>query len=116
MWLFRHQTTGTIYCIPLKAETILCIRPQVGADPLIETIGNYKGMNKWEGGVMGPEGRMYCMPLNHKAILRIAAADFDPTVAFMRGKLKASGNTNEIFKLLKSGAAATAVAILAGGV
>ena len=49
-------------------------------------------------------------------VIDATASDFDPTVAFMRGKLKASGNTNEIFKLLKSGAAATAVAILAGGV
>jgi hypothetical protein len=42
-----------------------------------------------------------------------AAADgFDPTVAFMRGKLKASGHTGEILELLKSGAAATAIAAL----
>jgi len=40
-----------------------------------------------------------------------AAADgFDPTVAFMRGKLKASGNTGEILGLLKSGAASDAIA------
>lgn len=42
-----------------------------------------------------------------------AAADgFDPTVAFMRGKLKASGNTGEILDVLKSGAAATAIAAI----
>jgi putative sterol carrier protein len=42
-----------------------------------------------------------------------AAADgFDPTVAFMRGKLKASGNTGEVLELLKSGAAASAIAAL----
>ena len=42
-----------------------------------------------------------------------AAADgFDPTEAFMRGKLKASGHTGEILDLLKSGAAATAIAAL----
>ncbi len=42
-----------------------------------------------------------------------AAADgFDPTVAFMRGKLKASGNTGEVLELLKSGTAATAIAAL----
>ncbi|MEL6891821.1 MAG: hypothetical protein AAFP84_09505 [Actinomycetota bacterium] len=38
------------------------------------------------------------------------ADDFDPTVAFMRGKLKASGHTGEILHLLKSGSAATAIA------
>ena len=40
-----------------------------------------------------------------------AAADgFDPSVAFMRGKLKASGHTGAIFEVLKSGAAATEIA------
>jgi hypothetical protein len=41
-----------------------------------------------------------------------AAEGFDPTVAFMRGTLKASGNTGEILALLKSGAAAAAIAPL----
>lgn len=41
-----------------------------------------------------------------------AADDFDPTVAFMRGKLKAAGDTGEILDLLKSGNAATAIAAL----
>jgi len=38
-----------------------------------------------------------------------AAADFDPTVAYMRGKLKAAGHTGRILDLLRSGAAATAI-------
>jgi hypothetical protein len=43
-----------------------------------------------------------------------ATADgFDPTVAYMRGVLKASGHTGQILDLLKSGAAATAIASLA---
>jgi len=41
-----------------------------------------------------------------------AADDFDPTVAFMRGKLKAVGHTGQILDLLKSGDAATALAAL----
>jgi len=45
-----------------------------------------------------------------------AAEDFDPTVAFMRGKLKASGHTGEILELLKSGDAGTALAALVGTV
>jgi hypothetical protein len=45
-------------------------------------------------------------------VVDAAAADFDPTVAFMRGKLKASGHTGEFLDLLKSGAAATAIAAL----
>ncbi len=39
-----------------------------------------------------------------------AADDFDPAVAYMRGKLKASGHTGEILELLESGAASTAIA------
>ena len=38
-----------------------------------------------------------------------AATDFDPTVAYMRGVLKASGRTGVIFDVLKSGAAADAI-------
>mgnify|MGYP001816432451 FL=1 len=41
-----------------------------------------------------------------------AAADFDPTVAYMRGVLKASGPTGVILDELKSGAAATAISRL----
>jgi len=42
-----------------------------------------------------------------------AAADgFDPTVAFMRGALKASGHTGVILDALKSGAAADAISRL----
>jgi hypothetical protein len=40
-----------------------------------------------------------------------AAVDgFDPTVAFMRGQLKASGTTGKVFEVLKSGDAAAAIA------
>ena len=42
-----------------------------------------------------------------------AADDFDPTVAYMRGVLKASGHTGEILEALKSGAAAAAIRDLA---
>jgi hypothetical protein len=42
-----------------------------------------------------------------------ADPDFDPTVAFMRGKLKASGHSGQVLDLLKSGDAATAIAALA---
>ena len=42
-----------------------------------------------------------------------AAADgFDPTVAYMRGVLKASGDTGVILDLLKSGDAAAAISQL----
>jgi hypothetical protein len=46
-----------------------------------------------------------------------ARDDFDPTVAYMRGVLKASGHTGTILDELKSGAAAAAIGALvaAGG-
>jgi hypothetical protein len=47
-------------------------------------------------------------------VVSIAAADtaLDPTVAFMRGKLKATGPTGELLELLKSGAATAVLARL----
>lgn len=41
-----------------------------------------------------------------------AGPDFDPTVAFMRGKLKAAGDTGGILALLKSGDAAASITAL----
>jgi hypothetical protein len=38
------------------------------------------------------------------------AADFDPQVAFMRGKLKATGHTGRLIDVLTDGSAATAIA------
>jgi hypothetical protein len=59
--------------------------------------------------VDGPDGAdaVITVPLADSA-----AEDFDPTVAYMRGVLKASGNTGEILQLLKSGAAAAAISRL----
>jgi ribulose 1,5-bisphosphate synthetase/thiazole synthase len=43
-----------------------------------------------------------------------ASADgFDPTVAYMRGALKATGHTGVVLELLKSGEAAEAISRLA---
>ena len=41
-----------------------------------------------------------------------AADDFDPTVAYMRGVLKASGHTGVVLESLRSGDAAAAIASL----
>ena len=41
-----------------------------------------------------------------------AAEGFDPTVAYMRGVLKATGHTGVVLDQLKSGAAAEAIARL----
>lgn len=67
---------GSIYCVPLKGEKVLCIRPhKLTADgtPEVDLIGGpYMGLNKWEGGVVGPDGACYCMPLGHRRVLRIS--------------------------------------------
>ena len=46
-------------------------------------------------------------------VVDAAAPDFDPTVAFMRGKLKAAGDTGEILRILESGDALEAIRALA---
>ena len=43
----------------------------------------------------------------------VAADDFDPAVAFMRGKLKSVGPTGPLFELFRSGAAAAQLSALA---
>ncbi len=45
-------------------------------------------------------------------LVEAAADGFDPTVAFMRGALKASGHTGVVLDALKSGAAADAISRL----
>lgn len=46
-------------------------------------------------------------------LAEVTAKDFDARVAYMRGRLKASGHTGALFDLLKSGEAATTLARLA---
>lgn len=63
-----------IYAIPLASETILKIDTSTD-EPVVTT---YKlpepchGLAKWEGGVLAPNGIMYCCPNNFKGVLRIA--------------------------------------------
>ena len=38
---------------------------------------------------------------------------FDPVVAFMQGKLKSTGSTGELFRLMRSGELTTAISALA---
>jgi hypothetical protein len=72
------STDGCMYAIPLNGETVL--RVQVlnseddGEEPeiVVSTFGGpFKGVQKWEGGVMTEEGVMYCMPNDFKAVLKI---------------------------------------------
>lgn len=73
---------------------------------------NYKvqyvvSFSKKEEAVNGPE--------DADVIVRISAkdVDLDPTVAFMKGKLKAEGSTRALFEALWSGDAAKAISQLA---
>ncbi len=43
----------------------------------------------------------------------VTANDFDPAVAYMQGKLKSTGSTGELFRLLRSGEAGEALSALA---
>lgn len=56
--------------------------------------------------VEGPDGA--------DVVVSVAAADvaMDPSVAFMRGKLKATGPSNALFELLRSGEAVATLARL----
>lgn len=59
--------------------------------------------------VDGPDGADVVVTV---PLVDAASHAFDPTVAYMRGVLKAAGDTGEILDLLKSGAAADAISRL----
>jgi hypothetical protein len=54
-------------------------------------------------------------PDDATTVVTIAVADagLDPTVAFMRGKLKSTGSTGELLAALRDGSAAAAITRLA---
>lgn len=54
-------------------------------------------------------------PDDADVVVSVAAADAlgDPAVAFMRGVLKATGSTGELFRVLRSGDAASTLSRLA---
>jgi len=64
-----------VYAIPLSAETVLRIDNSSKDSPLISTwklpSQQKEVLAKWEGGTIAPNGAMYCMPNNHKAVLKI---------------------------------------------
>lgn len=74
---FFSYKDKSIYGIPLNGESVLRIRfhEDMAIEPTVTTIelpDPKGGLSKWEGGVMCPEsGGMYCMPNNHKAVLKI---------------------------------------------
>jgi hypothetical protein len=62
--------------------------------------------------VEGPDGADVVFTIGVKDV---AAAAADPAVAFMRGVLKASGNTGVLLVVLRNGEAASALTGLAAG-
>ena len=54
-------------------------------------------------------------PDDADVVISVGAADatLEPSVAFMQGKLKATGHTGRLFELLRSGEAAAAISRLA---
>ena len=82
---FYSPKDNCCYGIPLNGETVLKIQTfdqKDGAkDPIVTTLplpDPKGGLSKWEGGVMAKNGSMYCMPNNHKAVLKIAPESFPP--------------------------------------
>jgi hypothetical protein len=71
------------------------------------TVQYVVAFSKKEEAVEGPD--------DADVVIRIAAKDveLDPTVAFMKGKLKAEGSTRALFEALWSGEAAAAISQLA---
>ena len=65
-----------VYGIPLAAESLLRIDCSKG-HPIVSTWplpAPFKGLGKFEGGVVAPNGILYTVPNNHKAVLRIEPA------------------------------------------
>jgi putative sterol carrier protein len=68
--------------------------------------------------IVGKKDEIVDGPDDADVVITVALADvladgFDPTVAFMQGKLKSTGSTGALFDLLRSGAAATALSRIA---
>lgn len=65
--------------------------------------------------VFGKQDEAVEGPDDADVVITVAAADasLDPSVAFMQGKLKASGSTGALFDVLRSGVAAAAISRLA---
>ena len=62
--------------------------------------------------VLGKRDERVHGPDDAEVVVTVGVADVgvDPAVAFMQGKLKATGHTGRLFELLRSGAVAQALA------
>lgn len=74
-WRNGHCCGDTfIYAIPQSSETLLQIDTQKSSPEVSTWLlpSPCKGSAKWEGGIVTKSGIMYCIPNNHKDILRIS--------------------------------------------
>lgn len=68
---------GRIYAIPRHASSILVIDPTTGANgglgsaSLVTLGADLTGLNKWGGGALAPNGKIYGIPLDASSILVI---------------------------------------------
>ena len=68
--------------------------------------------------IVGKKDELVEGPDDADVVVTVPLADaqaegFDPTVAFMQGKLKSTGSTGALFEVLQSGAAGEAISRLA---
>ena len=91
-WQNGIRQGNVIYAIPLSAESVL--RIDVTAQQPHEQVTTWRlpiphaGLAKWEGAVLASNGVIYCMPNNHKAVLRIADT---PSVVAEQDLMKDTG-------------------------
>jgi len=71
-----------VYAIPLAGETLLRIDCSDDKDDVEVTTwplpSPYETLDKWEGGVICPNGLMYTVPNNCKAVLKIQPCNWKP--------------------------------------
>ena len=68
---------GCCYCIPSDADFVLKIDPRTnsvtsfGHSLAYLAKGQSRGQNKWQGGALLADGKIYCIPLKAEVVLRI---------------------------------------------
>ena len=73
-WRTSFYSNGKIYGIPAEASSILVINTEDHED--ITLLGSFPGGDKWRGGVVAPNGKIFCSPsFSHKFILVIDSND-----------------------------------------
>lgn len=84
-----------VYGIPLAAESVLKI--DCSTDPPLITTwplpAPHQGLAKWEGAIVAPNGVIYTVPNNHKAVLRIEHPRSDGTPSISSAALSTAASS-----------------------